>query len=241
MKYLTLIFGLLSQWTVASELLRIATFDQQSPRIEVCRLVMEDIYKRLNISMELVHLPGKRAVTQVSTGNLDGALVRSAQITDHYPDMVSIPVPIDRVEVAAFARQPSLPISDWEGLSPYRIGILRGLMLIEEHTRHLPREIVSTPDNLFQMLDRGRVDIVVFLKQDGERLIAEHPIWDLFVYDLDSLPVYHFLHRKHSGLIEEMTALMIKMAHNGELQMLIKRSEAMVADGKAFLPEQNKP
>lgn len=212
----------------------IATFDQAAPRLIASELVMKEIYKKLNIEMQLDKHPGNRALSLADGGKVDGELLRTPAIESITSNLVRIPTPIAHINYTAYTKKAkTFTINDWNSLKPYKVGIIRGIKLVEERSRFLNPDVISAPQSLFKMLYLERTDVVVFTEFDGLFMLKKvnlHNEITKLSPPLEVVPTYHYLHRKNPELIKKLSALMQEMEASGELQALIKRSETTVID-----------
>ena len=212
----------------------LATFDQEAPRLTVSELVMRSIYKKLDIEMQLDRHPGNRVLSLANSGKVDGVLLRAAVIENLAKNLIKIPTPIAHIRYTAFTkRKNTFEVNGWDSLKPYKVGILRGIKLNEERSKHLNREIITTYPSLFKMLYLERLDVAVFTELDGlyalKKLNLHNDIVNLSP-PIEITPSFHFLHKKHSQLIKRISSLMHQMHTSGELQQLINQSEIKVIE-----------
>ncbi|WP_250655775.1 substrate-binding periplasmic protein [Alkalimarinus coralli] len=216
----------------------LATFDQEAPRLTVTEMVLREVYKKLNINLQVDKHPGNRALMLANNGKLDGTLIRSALLTDITPNLIKIPIPVAHVEYVAYTKKnKKIDVENWDSLTPYSIGILKGVKLIELRSKHLNTEMVTNHRSIFKMLYLERFDVALFTKLDGLYALKKMNLHTVIVDlspPLEVAPAYHFLHRKHSTLIDSVSKLMQKMQNSGELQALIQQSERKVMES---LPE----
>lgn len=212
----------------------ISTFDQAAPRLSASALVMKEIYKKLDIEMQLNRHPGNRALSLANLGKVDGELIRTVAVEEKTQNLVRIPVPIGQLKAVVYTKQTNaFEVNNWQSLKPYHVGILRGVKLVEERSQFLNPAIISSPKSLFKMLYLDRINVVVFTELDGlftlKKLNLHNEIIKLSP-PLETIPGYHYLNRKHTVLIEKLSALMKEMEASGELQALIEKSEHTIID-----------
>lgn len=180
------------------------------------RLVAE-IFRRLDIEHELVWLPAERSLVFTNNGAVDAVVPRAAAIEKKYPDLVRVPVEVFRFDFMAYVRDPATSIDGWQGLKPYSVGLIKGWKIVEQNTgeaRMISK--VNDYEQLLNMLDKGRVDVAILdrvmggwvLKNLGFELQPVEP-------PLASVPTYFYLHRKHAGLVEKISAVLYEMKRDG--------------------------
>ncbi|UZE96372.1 substrate-binding periplasmic protein [Alkalimarinus alittae] len=220
--------------TAQTSTINITTFDQAAPRLSVSEMVMREIYSRLNIELQLSKHPGNRALSLADEGRVDGDLIRTTAVEDITHNLIRIPTPIAQIKHVVYTKKErSFEVKGWGSLKPYKIGIIRGVKIIEERSKSLHPAIISSPKSLYKMLYLERINAAVFTELDGlftlKALNLHHEIIKLSP-PLEITPGYHYLHRKHAVLIEKLSTLMQEMEASGELQALIEKSENMIID-----------
>ena len=216
----------------------LATFDQAAPRLTVTEMVLREVYKQLSINLQVDRHPSNRALMLANNGKLDGTLIRSALLEEITPNLIKIPIPVAQVEYVAYAKKNNkIEVENWDSLTPYSVGILKGVKLMEQRTKHLNTEVVTNYQSIFKMLYLERFDVAIFTKLDGLYALKKMNLHTVIIDlspPLEVAPAYHFLHRKHSTLIDRVSKLMQEMQASGELQSLIQKSERNVIQS---LPE----
>jgi len=85
---------------------------------KICKLVLEEAYAQLDIKVEIIPLPGERALRTSNAGKVDGELFRIANIQKRYQNLVVVPTPINVLQGIAFSKKFHPPIQGWESLKP---------------------------------------------------------------------------------------------------------------------------
>ncbi|RMF14973.1 MAG: ABC transporter substrate-binding protein [Gammaproteobacteria bacterium] len=193
----------------ASSAIRITTFDYASPVIDGLAQALSDVYASLGVEMTVDRLPGKRALFEAADGVSDGELMRIALPVSEYLDLIRIPVPLTEVRVRAFGFDPALKnVDSWADLAPYRVGSLRGIVLVEQNLGD--RAIYTNRfASLAGMLMFGRLDAVVVpdvALKNGMETLKLTDIEFVGSGELGRFHLYHYLHRRHAGLARKLTA-----------------------------------
>lgn len=200
----------------------------------VASQILAVVYDRLHIPVSFVDLPGPRALILTSTGALDGEVARNADVAADYPALIRVEPAINTVEPTAFSKSARIPITGWESLRPYRIGVVRNLGISERETAGMPGVVAGTTlESLFSMLDLDRLDIVVIdrfsgllalhrMKLDGRIQALQPP--------LVTIDVYHYLNARHRDLVPRVAAVLRAMRQSGELDRLAQDFEQKIID-----------
>ncbi len=210
----------------------LATFNQDAPRLTASEIIVRTLYNKLGIELKIVKHPGNRVLLMANSAQVDGVLLRGTIIEGLAENLLRIPYPIALIKYSAFTKKSKqIKIDDWNSLSPYRIGVPRGIKLIEERTKNFNQIKNNNLLASFKMLYLDRIDVTVLTELDGLYALKAmnlHNDIQKLEPALEVSPAYHFLHKKHSNLINKMTKLMKKMDESGELKKLIYQSEMTV-------------
>lgn len=181
-------------------------------------LIVNEAFRRLGMEVKIVHLPSERALVNANKGIDDGNFARIAGLEKDYPNLVMVPEQIATFEFAAFARDSSIRIDGWESLQSYSVGIVTGWKILEANvtrTRLLTK--VSSPDALFDLLVHGRVDIVVFDREQGKAILRRNGISGVMALKplLASTDMFIYLNSRHAALAPKLAAVLREMKRDG--------------------------
>lgn len=187
--------------------------------------------RRADLSLSVVVLPAARSLASADAGEVDGEGLRVGGLSAQYPNLVQVPEPLMRVQVVAFAREPARTLQGgWNALKPHRVALVQGWKVIEAHAG-VARTVhkVDRPEQLFQMLQAGHVDLALYLRADGLAVIRRLGLTDLVPLSPPLLDVdlYLYLHRRHQPLLARLAAAIRQMKADGTHAKLLA---AMAAD-----------
>ncbi len=217
----TLICGVLLQIASVNALM-IAQIENSSNQILAAK-ILEEIYRRANIALDIVSLPGARAILASSSGRLDGEQMRIHQVGDLYPNLIRVPTPYIYFEPTAFSLKGDISIKGWSSLSPYHVARVRGIKFAElglEDAKNVT--VLNNNEIMFNMLKHNRVDVVVSTKFSGLYQINQLGLDGVYVLapPLERHYLYHYLHKKNSHLIPILDDVIKTMRRTGELDAL---------------------
>ncbi len=160
-------------------------------------------YERIGIRLEVYPLPRKRALIAANRGDFDGVVARAAIITRDYKNLIRVPAPVAYLSIRAYGRRDADAVATLDDLRPLRIGILRGVPLLTQKTAGLDRYPANTPGQLMHMLKAGRIDTILLAEQVAESALEEENLTNIVPISgvLFRSPLYHFLNRRHRGLV----------------------------------------
>jgi len=219
--------GLLTAPTSAKEPIIFTTI-QSAAIPHICEDVLRAAYKKIGETLKVERYPGKRSLRMANTGVVAGEVCRLDTASSGMSNLRRIPTPISHLKASVFSKGDSYRILGWPSLSPYKIGILKGILFSDEPTRGMRRYEALNIASLFAMLNQGRVDMVVFAKLDGQHYLkSQSKLQGIEVYSppLATLPLYHYLHNSQQQLIPKITEVLLRMERSGEIDAIIEASE----------------
>ena len=185
--------------------------------------ILKAAYKRLGIPIQIVQMPGRRALRESSEGRIDGEVHRIFSIGNDYPSLIRVPTPINYIEPTVFSKNERFDVTGCSDLRDYRVGIVRGVRHAEACTQGMKHvQIVGHSNLLMQILDKGRVDIVITARINGllqQKKLNLDSIYPLSP-PLSQRLVYHYLHKKHKTLVPKIDRVFKEMQESGELERL---------------------
>lgn len=188
--------------------------------------IITEAFKRIGRKSQIVFTTTKRSLVVVNDGQLDGEINRIEGMEKNFPNLVRVPEPNMQMQFVAFAKR-DIPIDDWESLRGLRIGMVSGWKILERHTRDFPNvthllQIAA----LFQMLEIGRLDVVLYSKLTGyEQLQAlgyndiHHLSPPLCVKDM-----FLYLHKSHANLVEPLAEALREMKNDGTYAAIVEKT-----------------
>jgi polar amino acid transport system substrate-binding protein len=167
--------------------------------------VLRAVYDRLELPIELVDLPAKRALVDSSGGKLDGEVHRNVHVQEQYPSLLIVRPAINYIEPSVFTKDRQVVVTGWSSLRGLRVGIVRGVGTSEDGTRGLKDVLaVTTLEQLMLALDADRIDVAISDAFSGlaslRRLGLESRI-RVLTPPLQRTEIFHFLHVKHRALV----------------------------------------
>lgn len=206
-------FPLLAQETSTSQL-QIATSLNKSALSDRIEQQLRQAYGRLGYQMQVVRLPAGRSLQMADRGLYDGELFRIDGIQQEFHALRQVPVQLTTIELLAFVRtEQQHTLRDWQDMKNLRIGFVRGFRLASQITYAGYANPVTTLEQAVGMLEQGKIDVLL---EDGQSVLSVIPAKTEQV-GITALPgvlatagVYHYLHQRHSDLIEPLTLVLKK-------------------------------
>ncbi len=180
--------------------------------------ILEKAYSRLGIQFAIVYLTPNRSIQEVENGAADGELVRIKQIGDHFTEIVRVEVPILSLPIYAYTNDEELIDLRPAEMAGVRVGHVAGAKFAERLTAKLPNvTTVETPEVLFNMLQKRRLDVVIAAEPPGDQFMAAAPKDAVFKGrdQLQSVDFYHYLNRRHLALVPRLERALTDLMYGG--------------------------
>jgi len=192
---------------------------ENSINAEVSSIVMAEAYKRIRIEIEIIPLPAKRTLIESNSGRFDGELFRLKGINKKWPNLIPVTIPINYMEGVVITKGVSFEVDGWKSLQAYDIGIRRGIRFSDDGTFGMKRQIVNSNKILFNMLEHGRLDIIVVTRSNGlkEMKLSSYSNFKMLEPAIEVYPLFHYLHAKNKELIPKIEAALLSMQKDGFL------------------------
>ncbi len=194
-----------------------------SPQNDYSDPVIRTAYARIGITVRFEGVQSAESIARVNAGLADAELQRVANITDQFPNLVRVPVPISASETIGVSKNPDIKLDGWESLSPYRIGMTKGSLAQEGGIPGLSVTTADTPDELLDLLLRDEIDIAVGGRAGLITQIRRRHL-ESTVHRLDNMLevvlLYHYVHKRHTDLVPQLRKALGDMLRSGELQRL---------------------
>jgi polar amino acid transport system substrate-binding protein len=189
-------------------------------------LLVEEIFKRLNIEIKLVWLPAKRALTSTNDGVYDGNIARTRAVEKKFTNLIRVPEKVFDYEFMAYSKNPSITLPDWASLKPYVVGIINGWQIVERNVADA-RLVTRANDyeQLFKLLDKGRVEIAILDRAMGSWKLKQ---LGLDIYPIEppiiKQPMFIYLNRKHESLVPEIARVVAEMKQDGTFTAIYEKA-----------------
>lgn len=187
--------------------------------------IIRRAYASLDIAVVYKTYPAERALRMSNKGLSDGELVRIKGIDAKYSNLIRIPVSHVTAEQMAFATDPSLKINGWKSLKPFRLVFHRGYKVAEQNTAGMDRYLTGTDVSAFRMVENGRKDIAIANRFSGQKILQVENLKHVVMLrpPVQRDPLYHYVHSRHRGLVDDITHALKSMKSEGEVAEILKR------------------
>ncbi|MEI2387014.1 transporter substrate-binding domain-containing protein [Breoghania sp. JC706] len=188
-------------------------------------LILKEALRRTGIGLSLRRVPTGRAGPLVNAGTEDGCGPRILGFSKAFPELVVVDEPVITFEFVAFSRKQVMSFNGWDSLGEYTVGHLTGSVILERNAkRHAGAAIsVQSVPQLFEMLERGRIDIAIIERWTGLHEVKKQGLRDVRMLspDLARKPMYFFLNRKFAPLAPRIAQAIREMKQDGTYDRLM--------------------
>lgn len=189
------------------------------------KVVLEEAYKKIGVGVSFVEMPGERSLKDSNSGKNDGEVTRIKGISKKYKNLVIVPVAINYLEGSVLTKNKKFDVKGWDSLKPYKVGIVRGVKFVEKGTKGMNVQVVGSFKQAFQLLDKGRIDVIVAPKLALIGNMKKFGTEGMTVLEpaIVKLDLYHHLHKKNVNLVDKLKAELQKMKDSGRIEEIRKK------------------
>lgn len=199
---------------VAPHTLQIATSLSQSALSSQIEQQLQRAYGRLGYRMQLVRLPAGRSLQMTDRGLYDGELFRIDGVQHEFSQLRQVPVQLASIELLAFVRtEQKNELHDWVLKKQVRVGFVRGFRLASQLQYAGHPVPVTTLEQAVGMLLQGKIDVLLEDQQSVQSVLpakTEQTGISMLPGTLARAGLYHYLHQRHSALIQPLATVLKK-------------------------------
>lgn len=201
---------------------------EHGPLQTVCKMVIEEIYRRLEIPLRVLMVPGERALIMSSEGQVQGESCRIKAIEDMHPSLLRIPTPMWTLTGSAFGLKENVNKVDgegWESIKDFKVARVMGVVFTEIGTKGFPYVFVVRGNNqLITLVKNKRVDFMVTSQFSGmialKRTAVEGEIIPL-KGNLVRLELFHYIHEDYKETLFPILARKFsELESSGEMEKI---------------------
>lgn len=182
-------------------------------------LLSREAFRRAGLEFKLVGNPSERSLHIANQGEVDGEGLRIAGLGSQYPNLVQVPERFIGISFVAFAKDATINLDrSWESLKPYRVAFITGWKMFEANATSTKSVIkVDKPEQMFKMLDSGRVDLALYTRADGIALIRNLGMSSIAPISpsLKDVDMYLYLNKKHEAIVPRIAQSLRDMKSDG--------------------------
>jgi polar amino acid transport system substrate-binding protein len=191
--------------------------------------VLQSAYDKLGVQVRFEGYPLLRSLALANAGTIDGDIMRVAEASEQYANLLRVDVPINYLEITAYARTPCPTLSNWGDLQGKRVAYERGVLAIERRVKGRATIQTRNKPELFRLLSRGMVDVAVGTGLETDVVLRRSADKDQLCRVsgiLERVPLYHYLHKRHAALAQRLQTQLQAMQRRGEIDAILRREQA---------------
>ena len=223
---ISIILNLFSPFAVAETQLYITTGFTPPVTIFYQRVLKEADRRMPEISIVFEELPAERSLVLADQGVNDGECCRiPAIIIKQYKNLQSVDESFFKARFSAFSKKNAAPIHSFEELKPYSVGSVKGWKLVVNKitaVQAAETHIVTTPEQMFQMIEQNRLHYGVLGYLSGLKSISQLKLDNLHAIEppLIEKDLYLMLHKKHKQYIPVFNKVFKEMKTDGTIDRI---------------------
>jgi len=193
--------------------------------------VMRDAYRRLDISVEIKELPARRSIAMANTGAVDGELSRVSGLEKNFTSLIPVKVPVNFIEGMVLSKDKPIKVNGWDSIKGLKIAIRRGVVFSERGTKGMDVQVLNSWNSIISALQTGRADVVVVPRTIATQILKKYQSLNIITNEppIISLPLFHYLHKKHSSMVPRLEKVLKKMQAEGAIMNIIEKSRKELA------------
>ena len=185
--------------------------------------VIREVIQHTGYQLQIQILPAERALHSLNAGLIDGEMSRIKGLKTLYPNLIRVPEKIMDWEFVVFSKKPIDLSHGWQSLAGKNIAYITGWKILE---KNIPDTAITTKvknsEQLFKLLDRDRVDFIIYEHWGGQYLLKKLSSNNIHLRTpaLIKKEMYIYLYKKHSNIIDKLSNALKQMKQDGRYQQL---------------------
>lgn len=187
--------------------------------------VSEEALSRIGYKLTRVQIPAERGLINVNQGIDDGEMSRIAGLEKHYPNLRQVTEKIMDWEFVVFSKKIINTEAGWSSLANKNVGFINGWKILENNVPASAIIIkVKNEKLLFGLLDKDRVDYIIFEKWGGLEIIDKNKYKQINIANkpLAVREMFIYVHKKHKLIVNPLAKALENMKEDGSYHKLKK-------------------
>ncbi len=189
-------------------------------------LVVAEVFRRVGLVGQVEKYDASKRALINANENIDhGVAMRVKGLEKKYPNLVWIEEKFIENDFVAYSKDLDLVTNDWKSLEPYIASHINGWVIFERNlSPEQKKQVVKDPGQMFTMLDKGRVDVVLYERWQGLKRAKETGI-KVKVHEppLASVDMYMYVHKEYAFLAPKLTQALRDMKADGTYQAIFDK------------------
>ncbi len=190
-------------------------------------LVVSEVFRRIGLKARVESYEASaRALINANADIDQGVAMRIKGLERKYPNLVRVEEPLINNDFVAYSRNLELSTYGWKSLTPYTVAYIHGWLIFERNlSARQEKHALKKPAQMFTMLDKGRVDLVLYERWQGQQYARKSGL-QVTVHEppLASVTMYMYVHQNHAHLAPRLAKALLEMKTDGSYQLLYDRT-----------------
>lgn len=183
--------------------------------------LMAEIGRRIGYQFIVQSIPAERALVDANEGLADGDAGRVSGIEALYPNLIPIGEPSVTLKFSAFTLNNGIKIDGWDDLDGLSVAYMRGWKIFDLKVPKSARvTVVNDIDQLFSLVLNGRVDVLLYESTQVSAYLKTKDKNGLTSHTLSTMPLHIYVHKKHAGLVNDITKALREIKADGTYKRL---------------------
>lgn len=188
-------------------------------------IIVARIFHSLKITIKINHLPSARSIENVDLGLDDAEYARIAGLEDQYPNLKRVNEKLIDFAFTAFSSSAAtIRVDGWKSLKPYHVAFIRGWKIYETNVTGTKSLImVSSEQELFGLLEKNRVDIILYERLRGADYMKKNRVSGIVSVEepLAVRGMYLYVNKRHQSLVPELEKAIRALKQSGEYTSIV--------------------
>lgn len=196
-------------------------------------LIVAEVFKRMGLKGRVeVYQASARALTNANENVDQGVAMRIKGLEKKYPNLVRVEEPFIQNDFVAYSKNLELKTDSWASLKPYTVAYINGWVIFDRNLDPKQHQnTVKTPSQMFSMLEKDRVDLVLYERWQGLQNARDSGM-QVIVHEppLATVNMYMYIHKDFASLAPKMAQALRQMKQDGSYQMIYDRTLKVLLD-----------
>ena len=188
--------------------------------------ILIEAFSRSQATINLVITPSERGLINANNGTADGDANRISGLQSTYNNLIQVQESNMTYEFVAFTKNKDIAIKDWSDLKGHTVGYIIGWKIFDEKVPSENILKVDDVDQLFALLNRDAVDIILYYRIGGDYYLKTHKEKNVFIIEppLEKRDMFLYLNKQHQNISKKLESALREMKQDGTIDRIIMES-----------------
>jgi polar amino acid transport system substrate-binding protein len=190
-------------------------------------LIVAEVFQRIGLKAQIVQYDASARALANANENIDhGVAMRIKGLEKRFTNLVRVDERIIENDFVAYSKNLDFSIDGWKSLLPYTSAYINGWVIFERNLDPAQnKHAVKDPDQMFKMLDKNRIDLVLYERWQGLQRAKQAAIQvKVLEPPLASVDMFMYVHKEHAHLAPKMAQALREMKADGTYRRIFDRT-----------------